>query len=73
MVTNTMHRPARTPNLLAELVARTERANRLEAVELVDVIGAVLDRADVAGVDERARLLRIRAKLELDLAARLAE
>lgn len=69
----TMDTPARTPDLLGDLIANVERSDRLEAVELVDVIGAVLDRAGSAGVDERARLLRIRGKLERELASRLAE
>jgi hypothetical protein len=61
------------PDLVGALAHRAQRANRLEAPELVDIIGAILDRADVAGVDERARLLRSAGKLERELAARLAE
>lgn len=35
--------------------------------ELDDAIGAVIDRADVAGPDERARLGRVRRMLEVEL------
>lgn len=46
---------------------------RLTAPELVDAIGAVLDRQDVAGEDEHARLARVARILEGELAERLAE
>lgn len=66
-------RPRNTaPDLLAAL--RPERHGpRLEAPDLVDAIGAIVDRQDVAGPDERARLGRVARILELELAARLAE
>lgn len=70
----TMEHPARTPDLVGRLATQARTAAyRLEAPELVDAIGAILDRADVAGVDERARLGRVRLRLERELAERLAE
>lgn len=60
------------PDLLGAL--RPERHGpRLEAPDLVDAIGAIVDRQDVAGPDERARLERVARILERELAARLAE
>jgi hypothetical protein len=60
------------PDLMAALSAPA-RGVRLEAPELVDAIAAILDRLDVAGPDERARLGRVAGQLERELAERLAE
>lgn len=45
----------------------------LNVLELDDAVTAILDRENVAGPDERARLRRVRARLELELSDRLAE
>lgn len=64
---------AHTPDLLAVLSdGPTMRARRrglgLTELELADGIAAVLDRADTAGPEERARLGRVRDVLETELA-----
>jgi len=46
---------------------------RLEAPDLELLLDAIGDREDRAGADERARLRRIRGRVELDLADRLTE
>ena len=63
----------RSPDLIGALAGARARPAELTPPELVDAIGAILDRADVAGADERARLARVRGKLEAELADRLAE
>lgn len=69
-----LDKPTTAPDLVGALKpVAVPRGVRLEAPELVDAIGAIADREDVAGIDERARLQRIRSVLELELAARLEE
>ena len=46
---------------------------RLEAPDLELLLDAIGDREDRAGAAERARLRRIRGRVELDLADRLTE
>jgi hypothetical protein len=45
----------------------------LNVLELDDAITAILDREEHADADTRARLSRVRARLEGELADRLAE
>lgn len=65
-----------TPDLVGNLADRrrdVEFAARPTVLELDDAVTAILDRENVAGPDERARLRRVRRRLELELADRLAE
>lgn len=73
----TMAQDKRTPDLVGAF-ARPAPAlelvpEPLNVLELDDAVTAILDREQYAGPDERARLSRVRARLEAELADRLAE
>lgn len=57
-----------TPDLIGTLGTR-----RRDPLELDAAITALVDREELAGPDEAARLRRIRGDLETELADRLAE
>jgi hypothetical protein len=59
--------------LLAGAGATLDLPAPLNPIELDEAVTAILDREDIAGPDERARLRRVRAVLERELADRLAE
>lgn len=73
----TMAQDKRTPDLVAAFAAAAPalelRPTPLNVHELDDAVTALLDREQYAGPDERARLARVRLRLEAELADRLTE